>query len=278
MKKMRRIVFTLLIMLCMAWVHVDTVEAAPASEEKLTKLTFDMDYYYKKYPDLQEQIGYDYDALYEHYVTFGMKEGRWGSKEFNCLIYKKNYADLQAAFGDDYKAYCVQYEVYGKKEGRNAKIDSIAQKGKAGNVIGSYSTLYDPDIPRATNIVVSASRINGMVIQPGESFSYSESVLPRNAENGYVKAPIVVGKNYTDAMGGGICQVSSTLYAAMLDAGLPATERHPHSIEVDYIPREMDAAIYQKVKDLKFDNIFTQPIQISASTENGVLTVTLSKL
>jgi len=274
-----------IIIICMLFYlllgNVTTVEAAPKSKPKLTNLTFDMDYYYNTYPDLQSGIGYDYNALYNHYLAHGLQEGRWGSEEFNCSIYKSNYVDLQVAFGDDYVAYCLHYESNGKEEGRNATGNVTAKSSNSssmlGNVIGTYSTLYEADIPRAINVALAASRINGVVIQPGGAFSFSQTVLPRTAENGYVEAPVIVGGGFVQDYGGGICQVSSTLYAAMLSANLPATERHPHSALVNYIPENMDATIYGNIKDLKFTNVFSEPIQICASADNGVLTVTISK-
>lgn len=261
--------------------NVEVVEAAQKAQPQLTRLTFDMDYYYNTYPDLQLHIGYDYSKLYYHYLTYGLQEGRSGSAEFNCLAYKNNYADLQAAFGNNYSAYCTHYEISGKGEGRNAIAGVASEEQAAGqtvsNIIGSYATEYDANIPRAVNVSVAASRINGVVIQPGGTFSFNQTILPRTTENGYVEAPVIVGKTYVPGIGGGICQVSSTLYAAMLSAGLPATERHPHSLEVPYIPVGMDATISGNVKDLKFTNIFEKPIQIYASADNGVLTVTISK-
>lgn len=144
--------------------------------------------------------------------------------------------------------------------------------------IGSYATAYNPNISRAVNVTLAASRINGVVIQPGESFSFSQTILPRTSANGYVEANMIVDKKYVPGIGGGICQVSSTLYAAMLSAGLPATERHPHSLKMDYIPEGMDATISGNTLDLKFTNIFAEPIQIQASADHGTLTISLYKL
>ncbi len=281
MKHKRRVLFAICMLFFLLLGNVDTVEAAKKSKPELTSITFDMDYYYNTYPDLQASIGYDYNKLFNHYITCGLREGRWGSKEFNCLVYKNNYIDLQVNYGDNYEAYCIHYEAIGKSEGRNAKSNVTAKpsiNGKlSGNVIGSYSTLYETDIPRAINVALAASRINGVVIQPGLAFSFSQTVLPRTPENGYVEAPVIEGGRFVQDYGGGICQVSSTLYAAMLDASLPATERHPHSVLVNYIPINMDATIYENIKDLKFTNVFPEPIQISASADNGVLTVAISK-
>ena len=276
-----RSVLMLFICLCVLLGNASTVVAAPASKVKLTNLTFDMDYYYNTYPDLQTQIGYNYNGLYNHYLKSGLQEGRSGSAEFNCLVYMSNYTDLQGKFGNNYTAYCTHYETYGKAEGRNAACNINVKEQKAEqstkSVIGSYATAYNPNIPRATNVSLAASRINGVVIQPGESFSFSQTILPRTKENGYVEAPIIMNDEFVPGIGGGICQVSSTLYAAMLSAGIPATERHPHSLAVSYIPAGMDATISGNAVDLKFTNIFDKPIQIQASAYEGTLTVTISK-
>lgn len=276
-----RSVLILFTCLCVLLGNASTVVAAPASKVKLTNLTFDMDYYYNTYPDLQTQIGYNYNGLYNHYLKSGLQEGRSGSAEFNCLVYMSNYPDLQGKFGNNYTAYCTHYETYGKAEGRNAACNINVKEQKAEqstkSVIGSYATAYNPNIPRAINVSLAASRINGVVIQPGESFSFSQTILPRTKENGYVEAPIIMNDEFVPGIGGGICQVSSTLYAAMLSAGIPATERHPHSLAVSYIPTGMDATISGNAVDLKFTNIFDKPIQIQASAYEGTLTVTISK-
>ena len=283
MKPKMRVFISMLLCFCMLWGSSTSAAAAPAP---LTSLTFDMDYYYNTYPDLQTALGHDYNRLYRHYLDFGMAEGRSGSAEFNCLVYRSLYPDLQASFGNNYRAYCVHYETYGKAEGRMAAGDGTALAASAAvpaaapvaAPIGSYATAYNPNISRAVNVTLAASRINGVVIQPGESFSFSQTILPRTSANGYVEANMIVDKKYVPGIGGGICQVSSTLYAAMLSAGLPATERHPHSLKMDYIPEGMDATISGNTLDLKFTNIFAEPIQIQASADHGTLTISLYKL
>lgn len=285
MKRKTSIFISMVLCFCLLWGSGIPVKAAPAA---LTSLTFDVDYYYNTYPDLQAALGYDYNSLYQHYLTSGLAEGRSGSAEFNCLVYRNNYPDLQAAFGNDYRAYCAHYEAYGKAEGRNAAGNGMALSGAAdtavsaeaaaNTLIGSYATAYNPNISRAVNIALASSRINGLVIQPGESFSFNQAILPRTAANGYVKANVIVNKKYVLGIGGGICQVSSTLYAAMLTAGLPATERHPHSLDVGYIPVGMDATISGNALDLRFTNIFDKPIQIQAAADQGTLTISLYKL
>ena len=264
---------------------------------------FDATYYYNTYPDVAAAMGNNTQALFNHYVTFGIKEGRSASAEFNVQAYRQRYADLQVAFGSDLAAYCRHYMNFGKAEGRNARADGqgvvIAVStvslstdtvneqpvneqpaneqpvSAAGDAIGTCTTTYDANIPRANNVVLAAQRVNGVVVQPGQGFSFSQTVLPRTRANGYVEAPIFVSGKTAVGIGGGICQVSSTLYAAMISAGLPATERHPHSRPVDYLPKGYDATIAGNRLDLKFTNTFSRPLLIQASASNGVLTVTL---
>ena len=280
MKQKLSIILSMVLCFCMLLGSTSYVRAAQTS---LTSLTFDADYYYNTYPDLQTAIGNDYSRLYSHYVNSGLAEGRSGSAEFNCLVYRNNYPDLAASFGNDYLAYCVHYENYGKAEGRVAAgdgmtlpaavTDEMPVDAPADAPIGTYS----PNIPRAVNVALAASRINGVVVAPGESFSYTRTILPRTTANGYVEAPVIVNKKYVPGIGGGICQVSSTLYAAMLAAGLPATERHPHSLKVGYIPEGMDATVSGTTIDLRFTNIFEEPIQIQAVADQGTLTVSIYK-
>lgn len=230
---------------------------------------FDADYYYNAYPDLQEAIGYDGEALFLHYMEYGVFEGRSGNGEFYLCAYMNRYEDLLAAFGADYGAYCRHYVECGRAEGRSALPD-----GEEG-VLGSYTTYYDDTESRAVNVQKAAERINGTVLQPGESFSFNKTVLPRTRANGYVMGPVFSGGREVQGIGGGICQVSSNLYVAMVLAGIPATEHYHHSLPVDYVPQGLDATISGNSKDLKFANPYSCAIRITATAQDGVLTVSL---
>lgn len=262
-------------------------KAATKAEKSAYRAVFDADYYYSAYPDVAAAVGRNEEALLNHFVTFGVNEGRSASAEFNPQVYRQRYADLQQAFGNDMAAYCRHYVAFGQTEGRNGSADGsvaaapVSQEnqtqaaGSAGNVIGRCTTSYVDNVPRAINVELAAQRINGIVVQPGGKFSFSAAILPRTAANGYVEAPIFVSGKNGVGTGGGICQVSSTLYAAMVYAGLPATERHAHSLPVDYLPEGLDATIAGNYMDLKFTNTFSRPLLIQASAEGGSLTVTL---
>lgn len=280
MKKVQWIVGICMVMFCAVMIVVNPVrtEAASQSERNAYKAVFDASYYYDTYPDVAAAFGMNEEALFQHFVNYGVKEGRSGSAEFNPQAYRQRYADLQEAFGSDMAAYCRHYVAYGKAEGRNASADGqttvaasaadvaqgAATSGKdsaqsSGQTIGTCTTSYVDNIPRAVNVELAAQRINGVVVQPGGSFSFSKTILPRTSANGYVEAPIFISGRTGTGIGGGICQVSSTLYAAMVYADLPATERHAHSLPVDYLPAGLDATIAGNYLDLKFTNTFSQP-------------------
>ncbi len=143
------------------------------------------------------------------------------------------------------------------------------------SLIAVYSTKYNDSQARATNITLAANRINGYVLNPGDVFSFTHTILPRTVANGYVAGPIFVQKEHSMGIGGGICQVSSTLYAATITAGIPALERHEHGLPVTYIPQGMDATIDGTRLDFKFANPYDKPLMISATPDYGTLTVGL---
>ena len=161
---------------------------------------FNADYYYNRYSDLQTTIGKDANALLKHFIEFGMKEGRIGNATFDVKAYMKNNPDLVGLMKSyDLTYYYKHYANYGLKEGRVA-LYKEGQAPKEG-VLGSHTTYYDPAESRATNVELAASRINGMVIKPGQSFSYSDSVGDRTRENGYVEGPMFLnGKEEAEKM------------------------------------------------------------------------------
>ena len=142
-------------------------------------------------------------------------------------------------------------------------------------LLSSCTTKYRENQDRALNIRVAASRINGVTLQPGQAFSYSATILPRTVANGYGPGNVISGKTYVKGIGGGICQVSSTLNAAVLRSGIAPIERHAHSRDVGYLPAGMDATISGNTLDYKFVNPYSYPLTISASAQGGVLTVAL---
>jgi len=128
---------------------------------------------------------------------------------------------------------------------------------------------------RVNNVKLAARAINGTILNPGEVFSYNKTVGPRTAARGYKPAGIFSGGEVVDGLGGGICQVSSTLYMATLYADLKTVERKNHSFYVDYAPKGQDATVVYGSIDFKFENNTQYPIKIVASATNSSITVTI---
>ena len=155
-----------------------------------------------------------------------------------------------------------------------AKITEAAHKASelqtVQDILGSASTDYSSSSAnRAANIQRGTELLNGTVVYPGESVSVTELVIPFDEENGYAPAPSYETGEVVDSYGGGICQVSTTLYMSLLRAELEITERHNHSMIVNYVKPSMDAAISEGYKDLKFTNNLETPIYIEGYTSGG---------
>lgn len=138
-------------------------------------------------------------------------------------------------------------------------------------LISSYSTKYDAsNVNRSGNLKIAADKINGTVLMPGEEFSYNEVVGKRTIEEGYRNAKIYENGQVVDGLAGGICQISSTLYNAVLLANLEITERRNHSYTTSYVPAGRDATVVYGTQDFKFKNSRTYPIKIEANVANGI--------
>lgn len=127
---------------------------------------------------------------------------------------------------------------------------------------------------RLNNIQITCSKLNGTTVESGKSFSFCQTVGKATEEKGYKKADVIVDKQVTQALGGGNCQVSSTLYNAILKVSdFKVTERHPHGKKVNYVPEGKDAAVSYGSKDLKFINNTSNTIKIYASTDNKKVSI-----
>jgi vancomycin resistance protein YoaR len=150
------------------------------------------------------------------------------------------------------------------------------QLAKVQDVLGTFTTSYaDSNSNRSTNVANGAKLINGTILYPGEEFSAYEKCSPFTSANGYRAAGAYENGKVIDSIGGGICQVSTTLYNAVIRAELEITERHPHSMIVGYVQLSADAAIAGTYKDLKFKNNTDTPIYIEAYTEGKKITFTI---
>lgn len=141
---------------------------------------------------------------------------------------------------------------------------------------GLYATRFTKDDPnRVQNIRLAAAILDGTILQPGETFSFNKHVGPRIEIYGYKEAPVIIGGELVPDVGGGVCQVSTTLYVAALLADLRIDERSPHSIPPLYVPLGMDAAVAYPYLDLRFTNTTESPIYIAATVDDDHVLVAL---
>ena len=135
------------------------------------------------------------------------------------------------------------------------------------NLLASFSTSYaTSNSNRSTNIALATAKIDGKVLMPGETFSYNQTVGQRTAQSGFKEAGVYVNGGVSTGIGGGICQVSSTLYNAVLRANLEIVDRTNHQFQVGYVPIGTDATVSWGSPDFKFKNSRSYPVKISATT------------
>lgn len=144
------------------------------------------------------------------------------------------------------------------------------------DLLSTYSTRYDAsNINRSTNLRIACQKINDKVVLPGETFSYNKTLGERTAAAGYKNAKVYENGQVVDGIGGGICQISSTLYNSVLMANMKATERRNHMFVTSYTPAGRDATVVYGITDFKFKNTRTYAIKIKASCSNGIATVSI---
>ena len=142
------------------------------------------------------------------------------------------------------------------------------------DLLATFSTNYKAsNTNRTTNLKLSAGKINGTVLLPGEEFSYNKIVGERTIAAGYKEAATFSGGKVVDGLGGGICQISSTLYDAVVMANLEITERRNHQFVTSYVGAGKDATVVWGSQDFKFKNTRKYPIRITATVQGGVATV-----
>lgn len=144
------------------------------------------------------------------------------------------------------------------------------------DVMGSFSSSFASSTEaRASNVRLTAQRINGFILMPGDVFSYDKTIGSRTRANGYKEAGVYVGNKVESGIGGGICQTSSTLYSAALYANLEIVSRTSHSLPVSYVPAGQDATIAEGYIDLKIKNNTEYPVKIIAAVNGRRLTCSI---
>jgi hypothetical protein len=140
--------------------------------------------------------------------------------------------------------------------------------------LGTKTTTYATG-DRGDNIHLAADHINGILLKPGEIFSYNKIVGPRESSKGFKDAPVIINGELKPGIGGGICQVSSTLYNAVLVSGLKIVQRSHHAFPVHYLPAGRDATVVDGDIDFQFQNNTVTPIYVVGRGRGGVLTFSI---
>ncbi|PLR75402.1 hypothetical protein CU633_21415 [Bacillus sp. V3-13] len=150
------------------------------------------------------------------------------------------------------------------------KVDSELLSNIREQQIGQYQTYFNSNNKnRSHNISLAVEALNNHVLFPGEMFSFNRVVGKRTTERGYLKARVIVKGEFSEGIGGGICQVSSTLFNAVDKAGMEIVQRYSHSRRVPYVPPGRDATVSWYGPDFQFKNQYNQPILIRAKSQGG---------
>ena len=177
---------------------------------------------------------------------------------------------------DEYAYFGSGQNIYKTKI---TNFDHIEAIGYGQHIVDAYRTVYyNSSNNRKYNIGLVASKIDGIVIKAGYKFSYNKSTGPRGENEGYKLATVIFEGEYTEDFGGGICQVSSTIYAAIKnDSNFHIISRHAHALPVSYLPEGMDATVSYGGTDFKFRNDYLFDVILNVSAKDGVLLVKIIK-
>ncbi|GGA87463.1 VanW family protein [Ornithinibacillus halotolerans] len=182
-------------------------------------------------------------------------------KRFKQFFYNYFYSD-------------VSFQIKLPMKEEYPKVDSELLADIRMNEIGNYVTYYrQANKERSHNIKLAADAIDNHVVFPGETFSFNHVVGKRTIEKGYKRAPVIVKGELSEDIGGGICQVSSTLFNALLFNGIKIVERYSHSRDVPYVPPGKDATVSWWGPDFVFRNELSHPILIRAQAMEGKMII-----
>ena len=192
-------------------------------------------------------------------------------KEENGIDFKISIEEAKTMLQEEKETYTIPLKITKPRIAVKDLGDKLFKQ-----TLAKYTTIYDAgNKNRSHNIALAAKTINGTILLPGETFSYNGILGNTNAAKGYKVGTAYVGGKVVESYGGGICQLSSTIYNAVLYANLEIVERHNHSYVVNYVTAGRDATVAYGGKDFKFKNTRNYPIKIVSSAKNGVVSVSI---
>ncbi|KUK81163.1 MAG: putative vancomycin resistance protein, partial [Pelotomaculum thermopropionicum] len=236
-------------------------------------------------PELALKIAYDDEKLRNTIALIGET---WKTQPRNATVKIANQKVLLIPETNGYRLDCEKT----REKARLALARGVFNIAASGQILkpeitvtdlqgintllAEFTTTYDGSTEnRAHNIALAGAALNGSVLKPGEVFSLNRQLGPRLADTGYLKAPVITNNRLALDFGGGICQVATTLYNAVLLADLEVIERFPHSQPVNYVPPGRDATISGDHLDLKFANNTAAPVYIAGRADAATFTVSI---
>ena len=232
--------------------------------------TADVSYYLNGLNEIAAMICADESApMVEPYAVFntdGEPFTYYEGSDGKTADYSGLLRDVRASLGADFNDVYVDV----KTVKRTLSMNSVKYNTR---LLSTFTTRYDgSNAPRAHNTRLASEKINGTVLCNGESFSFNETVGQRTVERGFKSAKIIERGEFVDGVGGGVCQVSTTLFNAALLSGCDMTEFHQHSLAVSYVPPSFDAMVSGTYFDLKFENRTGYTLYIRAVTGRDYVT------
>lgn len=229
--------------------------------------------------DVQSANRIDFEELYQE-VYVERQNATYAQKDDGSVEYVKE------VIGISFNKEIAENEYFNIGNDEILQIDLIKEMPEIttanledvlfADVLATFKTNYNAsNVDRSTNLAVAARNMNDTILLPGEIFSYNEAVGQRTYANGFKDAHIFSGGKVVDGLGGGICQISSTLYNAVLMSNLEIVERKNHMMYPEYVEPSFDATVVWGSIDFRFKNNRETPIKITASVKNGVATVTI---
>lgn len=196
--------------------------------------------------------------------VFKIENEKFGSELDKCALLN----DIDKALNSGINTVDARFNKLTPKTTKNELL-------KETNLRVSFTTYYSSSPEnRKSNIKLASSKINGTVLSPNEEFSFNKVVGVRNEENGFLPAKIIYNGDFVEGVGGGVCQVSTTLYNASLVCGLKITEHHPHSLSVSYVEPSFDAMVNSYSSDLKFVNTTGGKLYIQSIADDNRIKIT----
>ena len=229
----------------------------------------------KVYADISKAMNVDLDTLYKGIhvekknASYSKETGYVDAVDgvsFDLSKAKSEYANLK-----DGESMTIKLEIT-KPDVTMDNLNDILFADKLGTCTTNYNAA---NLNRSNNLQLAGKSINDVILKPGEEFSYNATLGERTVKNGYKEAHVYSGGEVVDGLGGGICQISSTLYNAVLLANLEITSRTNHMFYPEYVKPSLDATVAWGSIDFKFKNSRETPVKIKASVSGGVATVSI---